>query len=83
MEVDQQRQDDYDAKFEFDAPRYYDFDSMTVGTPGDKWFDTAPDGPGCKADKGRLVMWQLICSRDPGALVTVVLIMHCRCGCCF
>eukprot|EP00775_Hariotina_reticulata_P002311 gene2311-2619_t len=61
MEIDQQQQqDDYDAKFEFDAPRYYDFDSMAGGTPGDKWFDTAPDGPGCKADKGVAIV-----SREP------------------
>lgn len=44
---------DYDANFEFDAPRYYDFESMNEGTPGDKWFETAPDGPGCKADKSK------------------------------
>lgn len=46
---------DYDEKFEFDAPRYYDFESTEGGTPCDKWFDTAPDGPGCKPDKGKRV----------------------------
>lgn len=44
----------YDANFEFDAPRYYDFEAMNERTPGDKWFETAPDGPGCKADKSKL-----------------------------
>lgn len=44
---------EYDANFEFDAPRYYDFQAINEGTPGDKWFDTAPDGPGCKADKSK------------------------------
>jgi hypothetical protein len=44
-------QDDmFDARFEFDAPRYYDFEAMSTGTPADKWFETAPDGPGCKPD---------------------------------
>jgi hypothetical protein len=44
-------QDDmFDARFEFDAPRYYDFEAMSSGTPADKWFETAPDGPGCKPE---------------------------------
>jgi len=48
-------QDDlYDARFEFDAPRYYDFETMSGGTPADKWFDTAPDGPGCKPESEQL-----------------------------
>jgi hypothetical protein len=36
-----------DERFEFDAPRWYDFDSMTSDrSPADAWFDTAPEGPG-------------------------------------
>jgi hypothetical protein len=52
MAAEQERQHDdlYDARFEFDAPRYYDFESMSQGTPADSWFDTAPDGPGCKPE---------------------------------
>jgi hypothetical protein len=51
MEVDQVA--DYDERFEFDAPRYYDFEAMDGGgTPCDKWFDSAPDGPGNKPEKG-------------------------------
>ena len=34
-----------DAKFEFSAPRYYDFDRLSTGDSGkgaaDAWFDTA------------------------------------------
>ncbi|WIA10445.1 hypothetical protein OEZ85_010637 [Tetradesmus obliquus] len=51
MEVDQVA--DFDERFEFDAPRYYDFEAMDGGgTPCDKWFDSAPDGPGVKPEKG-------------------------------
>lgn len=46
----EQQDDLFDARFEFDAPRYYDFQAMSPGSPADKWFDTAPDGPGCKPE---------------------------------
>ncbi len=47
---------EYDSRFEFDAPRFYDFEALgRGGSPhGDHWFSTAPDGPGCKPDKGVL-----------------------------
>jgi hypothetical protein len=36
-----------DERFEFDAPRFYDFQTMTSDcSPADVWFDTAPEGPG-------------------------------------
>jgi hypothetical protein len=49
-ELEREQDDLYDARFEFDAPRYYDFQAMSQATPADKWFDTAPDGPGCKPE---------------------------------
>lgn len=53
MEAGREQDDLYDARFEFDAPRYYDFQATSSGTPADKWFDTAPDGPGCKPESER------------------------------
>lgn len=41
----------YDERFEFDAPRFYDFEAMTGDTPADKWFETAPEGPGRKPER--------------------------------
>ena len=36
-----------DERFEFDAPRFFDFQTMTSNhSPADAWFDTAPEGPG-------------------------------------
>jgi hypothetical protein len=51
MEVEQAEQHCFDGRFEFDAPRFYDFEAMSGGTPADKWFDTAPEGPGCKPER--------------------------------
>lgn len=59
----------YDANFEFDAPRYYDFEFMNEGTPGDRWFDTAPDGPGCKADKSKQ---QHVCVRQTSVVASTL-----------
>jgi hypothetical protein len=39
-----------DERFEFDAPRFYDFEAGSPASPADKWFDTAPDGPGHKPE---------------------------------
>jgi hypothetical protein len=50
-----QQDDLFDTRFEFDAPRYYDFQAMSPGSPADKWFDTAPDGPGCKPESEALL----------------------------
>lgn len=55
-ELEREQADLYDARFEFDAPRYYDFESMSQGTPADKWFDTAPDGPGCKPESKKYTL---------------------------
>ncbi|GBF89448.1 hypothetical protein Rsub_02020 [Raphidocelis subcapitata] len=38
-----------DERFEFDAPRFFDFQTMTSDcSPADAWFDTAPEGPGMR-----------------------------------
>lgn len=43
---------DVDERFEFDAPRWYDFNRMTSdASPADAWFETAPEGPGMKPPK--------------------------------
>jgi hypothetical protein len=68
-ETDMQQDDNYDARFEFDAPRFYDFEKMSGGTPVDKWFDTAPDGPGCKPERkdiGPNMLCQLPAQKCPG-----------------
>lgn len=47
--MDAQRQGgaEVDERFEFDAPRFYDFNTMTSDcSPADAWFETAPEGPG-------------------------------------
>jgi hypothetical protein len=50
MEVDQ--------RFEFDAPRFYDFQTMTSGfSPVDTWFETAPEGPGKRPAGAALGLW--------------------------
>lgn len=50
MAMEMEQDEMFDARFEFDAPRFYDFEAASQGTPADKWFDTAPDGPGCKPE---------------------------------
>lgn len=41
-----------DDRFEFDAPRFYDFAAPRAApSPADAWFDTAPEGPGAKPAK--------------------------------
>lgn len=43
------KSNEYDVRFEFDAPRFYDFQKADMDmTPADQWFRTAPDGPGVK-----------------------------------
>jgi hypothetical protein len=43
-----------DDRFEFDAPKYYDFSNMpqAEALAGDDWFTHAPDGPGHRPKGG-------------------------------
>lgn len=51
-EAPAQSQGGIDARFEFDAPRYYDFEADSPESGGDRWFDTSATKGGTARRRG-------------------------------